>query len=134
MSGKENASNRKGYSIPFWMKQERSRSGISSARHPDTLTIWGCVDNTDKRRESANRKPAAGSEAVLVTQQTDDIKGFALPETNRDKVVGASDRKLQRVLARDTDLVRDVCDTTEEDVMENRLKHINKDESISRLC
>ena len=63
-SGKESASNRKGYSIPFWKKQERSRSGISSAGHPDTLTIWGCVDNTDRRRESANKKPAAGSEAV----------------------------------------------------------------------
>ena len=64
----------------------------------------------------------------------DDIEGFALPETNRDKAVGAPHLKLQRVLARDTDLVRDVCDATEENVMENRLKQTNKDENISRLC
>ena len=53
---------------------------------------------------------------------------------NRDKAVGASHLKLQRVLACDTDLVGIVCDTTEEDVMENCLKQINKDENISRLC
>ena len=62
--GSEKASNRKGYSIPFSKKQERSRRGVSSAGQPDTLTIWGCADNTDSRRESANRNPAVGSEAV----------------------------------------------------------------------
>ena len=64
MLGKDRASNLKGYSIPFWKKQERSRSGINSAGHPDTLTICGCADIADKSRERASKKPAAGSEAV----------------------------------------------------------------------
>ena len=40
----------------------KERNGFGG--HPDTLTIWGCADNTDSSRESANKKPAAGSEAA----------------------------------------------------------------------
>ena len=82
---------------------------------------------------TGNRQQAL-KQSSPVTQQTDDIEGFALPETDRDKAVGASHLKLQRVLACDTDMVRYVRNSTEEDVMENRLKQINKDENVPRLC
>ena len=58
--GKDKASKRKRYSTPFSKELECSSTGISSAGQPDTLTIWGCADNTDNRPEMAIRTPAAG--------------------------------------------------------------------------